>query len=391
MQEMSALKQTILKMDDRQIAAILKLASQNSRQPPGPAPASPALPDSPDTPWYDRQIAGLDKTCLDRLREDKKRLRSGRNVDANWIRYAETFRHLTFQVPEIFRAAEKPQQMYRRLTAFCQDNDIPGEVVEVLLPSLLEYIRTGHCRPVLICGEQGCGKTTAFQLLIRQALGLPVAVIKVPEEDAGHGLTGTCGSYISADMGAIGRAMLREKSPVVGLLLDEIDKATHSPNHASIDDELLSITDGSVDSVADKYLESVLHGLQYCPLFMTCNDLKQVSSILADRCSVIHFPRADPGRLHSIIQKYAHKELNKDLYQTIDLDPALLDQSIDQLIARDVHSLRKHQQLVELALKRAFHQAMQQPEDQRVAVTREMLHSAEEEIVGITSRRIGFF
>lgn len=391
MQEISALKQSILKMDDRQIAAILRLASQNSRQPPGPAPAPPALPDSPDTPWYDRQIAGLDKTCLARLREDKKRLHSGRNVDAKWIRYAETFRRMTFQVPAIFRAAEKPQQMYRRLTAFCQDNDIPGEVVEVLLPSLLEYIKTGRFRPVLICGEQGCGKTTAFKLLIRQALGLPVAVIKVPEEDASHGLTGTCGSYISADMGAIGRAMLREKSPVVGLLLDEIDKATHSPNHASIDDELLSITDGSVDSVADKYLESVLHGLQYCPFFMTCNDLKRVSPILADRCSVIHFPRADPGRLHSIIQKYAHKELNKELYQTIDLDPALLDQSIDQLIARDVHSLRKHQQLVELALKRAFHQAMQQPEDQRVAVTREMLHSAEEDIVGITSRRIGFF
>ena len=142
-----------------------------------------------------------------------------------------------------------------------------------------------------------------------------------------------------------------------------------------------------MDSVADKYLESVLHGLQYCPIFMTCNDLKRVSPILADRCSVIHFPRADPGRLHSIIQKYARKEL----YQTIDLDPALLDQSIDQLIAQNVRSLRKHQQLVELALKRAFHQAMCQPEDQRVAVTREMLHSAEEEIVGISSRRIGFF
>lgn len=388
MKELSALKQSILKMDDRQIAAILKLAYQNSQEQPTPAPA---LPDSPAPHWYDQPIAGLDKACLARLREDKKRLRNGRNVDAKWIRYAETFRHLTFQVPAVFRAAEKPQQMYRRLTAFCQDNDIPGEVVEVLLPSLLEYIKTGRFRPVLICGEQGCGKTTAFQLLIKQALGLPVAVIKVPEEDAGHGLTGTCGSYTSADMGAIGRAMLRENSPVVGLLFDEIDKAAHSPHHASIDDELLSITDGSVDSVADKYLESVLHGLQYCPIFMTCNDLKRVSPILADRCSVIHFPRADPGRLHSIIQKYARKELNKELYQTIDLDPALLDQGIDQLIAQDVHSLRKHQQLVEITLKRAFHQAMCQPEDQRVAVTREMLHSAAEEITGISSRRIGFF
>lgn len=390
MQEMSALKQSILKMDDRQIAAILRLASQNSRQPPGPAPAPPSLPDN-STPWYDRPIAGLDKTCLARLQEDKKRLRSGRNVDVKWVRYAETFRHLTFQVPAVFRAAEKPQQMYRRLTAFCQDNDIPEEVIEVLLPSLLQYVRTGHCRPVLICGEQGCGKTTAFQLLVKQALGLPVAVIKVPEEDAGHGLTETCGSYTSADMGAIGRAMLRENSPVVGLLFDEIDKAAHSPHHASIDDELLSITDGSVDSVADKYLESVLHGLQYCPIFMTCNDLKRVSPILADRCSVIHFPRADPGRLHSIIQKHARKELNKELYQTIDLDPALLDQGIDLLIARDIHSLRKHQQLVKIAIKQAFHQAMCQPEDQRVAVTWEMLRSAADEIAGVTSRRIGFF
>ena len=389
MQEISAWKQSILKMDDRQIAAILKLAYQNSQEQPTPAPA---LPDSSDAPWYDRPIAGLDKTCLARLREDKKRLRSGRgNVDVKWVRYAETFRRMTFHAPAIFRAAEKPQQMYRRLIAFCQDNDIPGEVVEVLLPSLLEYIKTGHCRPVLICGEQGCGKTTAFQLLIKQALDLPVAVIKVPEEDAGHGLTGTCGSYTSADMGAIGRAMLRENSPVVGLLFDEIDKAAHSPNHASIDDELLSITDGSVDSVADKYLESVLHGLQYCPIFMTCNNLTQVSPILADRCSVIHFPRADPGRLHSIVQKHARKELNKELYQTIDLDPVLLDQGIDLLIARDIHSLRKHQQLVEIAIKQAFHQAMCQPEDQRVAVTREMLRSAADEIAGVTSRRIGFF
>ena len=57
MQEMSALKQSILKMDDRQIAAILKLASQNSCQPPGPAPAPSALPDN-NTPGMSGRLPG---------------------------------------------------------------------------------------------------------------------------------------------------------------------------------------------------------------------------------------------------------------------------------------------------------------------------------------------
>lgn len=391
MEQISEVKKRLLQMKDDKLFRLLRLACKE-RQTDSSAGRSKESQKTSGAAWYDQVHGRIDPTCEQRLAEEKRRLRAnpGSNTDRKWIRYAEAFRGLQFRVPDLFRTAVQPKALYNWLLAFCTEHDIPQEVLPVILPSLISYIRTGRMRPIIICGEKGCGKTTAFRLLIQEALGIPVAVIKVPEEDAGHGLTGTCGSYASADMGAIGRAMLRENSPVVGLLFDEIDKAPHSRSHACIDDELLSITDESVSTVVDKYLESTLSTLPYCPLFMTCNDLHKVSPILADRCTVIHFPRASVQRLRSVTKKFARAKLEDELYQAVQFDFGLLDQSINALASYNVYSLRKHQQLVENVLQKAFHLAMLQPDGQEVCVTKEMFKSAESEILGIEQRRIGF-
>lgn len=391
MEEISQVKKILLRMNDDELLQLLRLACQD-RQKNRSSCRLQEHPSPSDVAWYNQIRGSIDRTCERRLAEEKQRLKANpsSNVDRKWIRYAEAFRKLPFHVPDIFRTAMQPKLLYNRLLAFCEDHDIPQEIIPSILPSLISYIRTGRMRPAIICGEKGCGKTTAFRLLIREALNIPVAVIKVPEEDAGHGLTGTCGSYTSADMGAIGRAMLHENSAVVGLLFDEIDKAVHNTSHTSIDDELLSITDESVSTVADKYLESTLTTLPHCPIFMTCNDLQKVSPILVDRCTVIYFPRANVKRLHSVTQKFARVKLEDELYQTVQFDFDLLDQSIDTLASHNVYSLRKHQQLVEKVLQNAFHLAMLQPDGQRVRITKDMFLSAESEILGIEHRRLGF-
>lgn len=91
--------------------------------------------------------------------------------------------------------------MYKHLVGFCKANDIPEEIVARVVPALISYIETGHMRPIIFVGEKGCGKTTAVKLLVEEALKLPTEVIKVPQTDGSHGMTGDCGTYQSADVG----------------------------------------------------------------------------------------------------------------------------------------------------------------------------------------------
>jgi ATP-dependent Lon protease len=254
----------------------------------------------------------------------------------------------------------------------------------------VEYLETGHMRPVLFVGEKGCGKTTAVRLLVEEALHLPTEVIKVPQTDGSHGMTGDNGSYQSADAGCIAKARLRADNLLVAYVFDEIDKVTHGRNHASVDDELLSITDESCSEVYDNYLETTLVGLEHCPMFMTANDLQQVSPILADRCTVILFPNADAVRIKSISRKYANKKLTSRLYRMIRFDYELMDTHIDNLVRHNVTSLRKHQQMIEAVLENALNVVLIQESEAVVRVTEEMFVDAEQAVLGTVKRRTGF-
>lgn len=343
--------------------------------------------------WFDKEITGLTKEGTAHLKELLEQLTNpgtSHHVDKKQVRYLTQLKHMRLSVPDLFRNKVNPKSLYRHLVSFCRANDIPEEIVGRVVPALVEYIETGHMRPIIFVGEKGCGKTTAVRLLVEEALHLPTEVIKIPQTDGSHGMTGDNGTYQSADVGCIARARLRANNLLVAYVFDEIDKVSHDRNRASVDDELLSITDESCCDVYDNYLETTLVGLEHCPMFMTANDLQKISPILADRCTVIPFPNANAARIKSISRKYASKKLTSGLYGLISFDFALMDKHIDNLISRGITSLRKHQQMIEAVLENALNIALIQDSEEVVAVTEAMFVSAVNAVLGAAKHRVGF-
>ena len=388
MAEMSEVKKFVLGLSDKEIMTLLGMAEKKKRSAKTAADASGS-----GKAWHEKMISGLDKNGEKHLDELKNQLRnpgSSHHVDKKQVRYLDQLKKMRLEVPPFFRDTIDPKAMYKHLVGFCKANDIPEEIVARVVPALISYIETGHMRPIIFVGEKGCGKTTAVKLLVEEALKLPTEVIKVPQTDGSHGMTGDCGTYQSADVGCIAKARLRANSLIVAYVFDEIDKVSHDRNRASVDDELLSITDESCVDVADNYLETTLVGLEHCPMFFTANDLQKVSPILADRCTVIKFPNANASRIKSISRKYADKQLASNLYSMVRFNYELMETHIDKLVQHNVTSLRKHQQLIESVLGNALNIALVQETEEVVNVTEDMFVDAEQAVLGMVKRRTGF-
>ncbi|MCR5249214.1 MAG: ATP-binding protein [Lachnospiraceae bacterium] len=351
------------------------------------------LPSGRSEKWFDREVSGLPKEGLQLLRQLEVQMNmpgSSHNVDRKQLRYLKELRKMRLNVPSFFREGLEPRELYRRLRSFCEENDIPVEIVRQIVPMIVNYVETGYMRPVIFVGDKGCGKTTAVRMLFEAALQIPVKVIKVPQEDGGHGMTGDCGTYQSADAGCIAKARLTNHSLLVVYVFDEIDKVTHGRNRASVDDELLSITDSSNSDIYDNFLECSLVGLEHCPMLFTANDLSKVNPILADRCTVIRFPNADAERIKSIAKKYVDKELSNKIYRPVVFNYDCMNKAIDKLVDRNVTSIRKHQQMIEHVLQDVLNRVLEQDTDGPVEVTDEMFGQAVNSIMGTEARRIGF-
>lgn len=385
MVEMSDVKKFVLGLSDKEIMALLGILDRK-KMPVRSDKVTGKL-------WHEKSISGLDKSGEKHLEELKKQLSNpgtSHHVDRKQVRYLEQLKKMRLEVPPFFGNIIVPRAMYKHLVDFCKANDIPEEIVARVVPALITYIETGHMRPIIFVGEKGCGKTTAVKLLVEEALKLHTEVIKVPQTDGGHGMTGDCGTYQSADVGCIAKARLRANSLIVAYVFDEIDKVSRDRNRANVDDELLSITDESCVDVTDNYLETTLVGLEHCPMFFTANDLQKVSPILADRCTVIKFPNASASRIKSISRKYADKQLSSNLYSMISFNYELMETHIDNLVQRNVTSLRKHQQLIESVLGNALNIALVQDTEEVVTVTEDMFADAEQAVLGAVKRRTGF-
>ena len=69
---------------------------------------------------------------------------------------------------------------------------------------------------------------------------------------------------------------------------------------------------------------------------------------------------------------------------------ALMDKSIEKMVAHDVTSLRKHEQLIENVLQSALNVLLVQKAGAVVEVTEDMFKTAENDIMGIEKKHIGF-
>ena len=111
---------------------------------------------------------------------------------------------------------------------------------------------------------------------------------------------------------------------------------------------------------------------------------------MVDRCTVINFPDASASRIKSIIKKFTDKKLESSLYSMIDLNYEIMFDHVDHLVNCSITSLRKHQQMVEIALNYALETSLDQENNTHVLVTEEMFSDAEQTILGTVKNRVGF-
>ena len=389
MENLSREKKYILGMSDDQLRLLISAAARGIEQ----RRTEIMMRSAPRANWFGQRIGGLSPEAQTHLKEVTDPVSIARNPaaqDRKWVRYAQKFNELYLETPPNFSMSSRPKQAYQQLARFFTEHHLPEEIIPFVIPTLISYMETGHMRPMILVGEKGCGKTTCAELLLKEALSIPVEVIKVPETSYGHGLTGDSGTYRSADLGSLAKAQLKNNSLLVGYIIDEIDKVPDDSTHSTIDEELLSITDNSVSTVEDKYLESRLYGLPYCPICFTANDLDRINPILADRCSIVRYPNPTPERLKSILAAYAEKRLSETSYAFIDFDYPMMNRFVDRLLSSNVFSIRKHQKMVEIVLNQAFDAAMHDPSDGKTPVTEAMFLSASNEVAGTEQRRMGF-
>lgn len=341
--------------------------------------------------WFEQRIEGLPAQAYQQLREYRESDHARESPEKRkWARYAEQFHNMRFAVPAYFRREVDPGRLCRYLMRFCRQHDLPEPLALQLTPMLVNYISTGRMRPVILVGEPGCGKTTAARMLLKEALGIPIEVVKAPAVAGARGLTGSCATFHAADVGPLARAQLRHNTLVVGYIVDEIDKVTETMHRAPIDEELLSITDESVFDIEDNFLEFQLVSLPHCPFIFTGNDLEKINPILADRCTVIHFPTPTEQRICSITLKYAADLLKQPAYRMVQIDAEELLASIRRLISQRITSLRKYQELVEKVVSRAFVECATNAQSAPQPVTQDMYLQAEAEITGSQCRKVGF-
>jgi len=341
-EKLSAEKMYLLSLPDQELRTLITLAEKAAAAELGKGGNGGGCPKIPSS-------------VVKQLEEAKAMLKiRPTSVDADqrkWIYTCETVRELQMEIPAFYLSTTE-REMYLKLKGACADNLLPEEFAGAMIPCVMEYVRRRKMKPIILAGPPGCGKTTAARILA-DVMGIPGQLICVPQAACGHGLSGDALSFRGADMGDIVRAMVRSKTLNPLLIIDEVDKDTNSTNRASITDELLSLCDNSAIAFFDNFLGFSLD-VSHCPIVMTCNDLDLVPEPLKDRCRVFKFPEVALTRMYEIIGRYCDKKIDTTYAGHIRLDSKVLEAACERLYGRNVRSIRKHQEMVDSVLGRAY-------------------------------------
>jgi len=141
---------------------------------------------------------------------------------------------------------------------------------------------------IALVGPPGVGKTMLAKS-IAESIDLPYDQISFGSIKDASVLTGHSSTYVGARPGIFVNILRKSKvmNPVV--LLDEIDKISHSPEGMSINSVLLHILDHSQNKrFQDMYMPEVHLDLSNIFFILALNNLDNVDPILKDRIHVIN-------------------------------------------------------------------------------------------------------
>ncbi|MBR1796483.1 MAG: AAA family ATPase [Clostridiales bacterium] len=247
------------------------------------------------------------------------------------------------------------QTIYDVVRQECIRNDIPNELQMMVFMIVIEYIRNDKCKPIILTGNSGIGKTYIAQV-IANVLGLRFYKISSPGATTGYGLIGDCKNYKAGRHGEIAQAQIITGTTNPVILIDEIDKADikGASGVHRIEDELLSCLDGT-RMIHDNFLEKDVDTSKMI-FILTANEDIRLSPWLKDRCTIVEFPDPDVARITSIAHKILTRISNNSLYTgRLTCDEGALEKTISTMRAKGIVSLRQYEALLEDAATSCLH------------------------------------
>lgn len=304
------------------------------------------------------------KERLAELEQQPKQLTDGRMTQ--WMKYVKKLGSLTYTAPS-FDTTMDERQLYHQLRQLCTQHYLPPDFTSAMVPTIMKYLKTDVMRPIILSGPPGCGKTTGAKILF-DMIGLHWCLISTNRVQRSHGLFGEGMSYQSPDVGAFVQGMLRKETLNPAFIIDEIEKCADRGTQCSVDDELLSVCDGSAEEFEDNFLGFQI-SMQHCPIIMTCNELELVSEPLRDRCTVYQFHDVELSRLLPMMQDYASSQVESKYTHQVIIPSEYVEEAVSKLYRQGVHSIRQHQKLIDGTLGQAYDSYLQTENTESVVVT----------------------
>lgn len=331
----------------------------------------------------------LPEDALKRL-EDLRKPHFPRELSDNnkkWLQYTETLLACRCTKPRLHGS---DREIYAALKRKATARHMPPEFARSVLPLILNYVRSGSIKPLLLSGIPGTGKTTAGRV-IAELLGMSCYVINSNIADTGHSLFGEASSFTSPDIGELARGIVSsdKHSLNVVYVIDEVEKAPTPGNRSAVQDELLSALDGNSDTFRDNFLQYSLP-LDRSIFILTANDPDRMIAPLRDRCVEIPFGEPDLERVSAITKEYAAR-INKETYSGLfNIPDDVVLEAANTLFSRGATSIRQYERMIDMALSDAYASFLESDAEGVVDITAEHLVQTIDVLAESRTKTIGF-
>ena len=229
------------------------------------------------------------------------------------------------------------------------------EVCQVLLSHCVEYLRTGHTKPVLLYGSPGGGKSLIASVY-GEMLCRPTHFISAPSACMNRGLAGEPNSYVGAGAGALAEGMLQTKCANPVYFIDEVEKSGSGySSRANFQEELLTALDASGKHFFDNFLSFSLD-VTYSSFIFTANDLERVPLPLLDRCRLMEIQAPKKEELLEIIHVHTLPRLMEQMScrEEVVFPGEVEELLVERLWAKGERSCRVYKDLTEWLVNQAL-------------------------------------